>query len=510
MTPELAALKNEYFWYLADDEGTLYEFAVEEEPIVSAAASARTLLESCAVLGALTNESFAEATLSADVANEIVEHLGLQRVEEASDRFREFWLGDAGGGVRIRPLFGYPAQTLICVRDDQKLVQTVRLALQLAPSAHISRSCGGRAVVLSGRFCTLHRDQKKPESLIVMKPKEFVMIMKALVVGGTGVVSTGIVQQLLARGVQVSVFNRGLRSSSAGEGVRLIRGDRSNASDFARTFEHERFDVVYDMICYTAEHAEATAHAFAGRCEQLVLCSSAIVYGPKMPPSVLIDERAPLEPTSHWGKSKIACEQALTNAAERGAFKLTIARLGHTYGPGDSMNDQQDNDGLAWDRVVRGLPVFCTGDGLGLWQSTHRDDTAKFFAGAAMAPQTYGQTFNVMRDEVLTWRDYYREVARALDTRANLIFVPASWLIAQDSERFSFLSELSQFHAAYSSAKAKAAVPEFRATITLEAGARETFADMRRRGLWPDGSSDTAYQALVDRALAMGFRVEEA
>ncbi|MFO0547370.1 MAG: NAD-dependent epimerase/dehydratase family protein [Polyangiaceae bacterium] len=336
------------------------------------------------------------------------------------------------------------------------------------------------------------------------------MVMKALVVGGTGLVSTAIVRELAARGVHVSVFNRGLRSSSE-SGVRLIRGDRDNVSDFVQAFERERFDVVYDMICYTPDHAAASARAFAGRCEQFVLCSSAVVYGVgRIPPGVLVDEQAPLEPTSYWGKSKVLCEQTLADAASGGAFKLTIARLGHTYGPGDAMNDQQDNDGLAWDRVVRGLPVFCAGDGLGLWQSTHRDDAAKFFAGAAMAPQTYGQTFNVIRDEVLTWRDYYREVARALDTRARLIFVPAAWLIAQDPERFSFLRELSQFHAAYSSAKARAAVPEFRATIGLEAGARETFADMRRRGAWPDSASDAAYQGMVDRALALGFPLEEA
>jgi len=177
------------------------------------------------------------------------------------------------------------------------------------------------------------------------------MAVKALVVGGTGLVSTGIVQQLLVRGFQVSVFNRGLRPSSVRDRVRLIRGDRAEASGFVQAFEREQFDVVYDMICYKAEDAETSARAFAGRCEQFVLCSSAVVYGRKMPSSVLIDERAPLEPTSHWGKSKVACEQTLVRAAEKGAFKLTIARLGHTYGPGDSMNDQQDSDSLGWDRT---------------------------------------------------------------------------------------------------------------------------------------------------------------
>lgn len=290
----------------------------------------------------------------------------------------------------------------------------------------------------------------------------------------------------------------------------MIRGDRSDVQAFARAFERERYDVVYDMICYTPEDAEASVRAFTERCEHFVFCSSAVVYGRQLGARVLVDESAPLEPTSHWGQSKVACEQTFARAARSGAFKVTIARLGHTYGPGDAMNDQQDNDGTAWDRVVRGLPVFCTGDGLGLWQSTHCDDVAKFFAGAAMAPQTFGQTFNVMREEALTWRGYYREVARALDAEAKLIFVPASWLIAQAPERFSFLSEVSQFHVACSTFKARAAVPEFHATVGLEAGARETFADIRRRGVWPDSAKDTAYQALVDRALAMGFRVEQA
>ena len=73
--------------------------------------------------------------------------------------------------------------------------------------------------------------------------------MKALVVGETGVVRMGIVRQLLVHCVQVSVFNRGLRPSSVGDRVRLIRGDRAEAFGFVQAFERKQFDVVYDMIC---------------------------------------------------------------------------------------------------------------------------------------------------------------------------------------------------------------------------------------------------------------------
>lgn len=335
-------------------------------------------------------------------------------------------------------------------------------------------------------------------------------VFKALVIGGTGLISTGVVRHLLARGASVTVFNRAQRERSLLDGVLQLVGDRNDSALFERTFSGQHFDVVYDMICFSPEQAAATVAVFRGRCQQLVFCSTVCVYGVKVPSHVLIDEEFPLEPVSEYGRNKVACERIFERAAATGAFEVTVARPSHTYGPGAPLIDQHELDGGAWDRVARGQPVLMCGDGLGLWQSTHRDDCARFFAYAALSPQTYGQAYNVVRDEVLTWRNYYREVARALETRAKLLFAPASWLIAQAPERFGLLAEVTQFHGAYSAHKAKAHVPEFRAAIELEAGARETFADERRRGAWHDSRTDLLYQNIVERALASGFRVEEA
>jgi len=335
-------------------------------------------------------------------------------------------------------------------------------------------------------------------------------MFNALIVGGTGLISTGIVKQLLRRGARVSMYNRGRRENTVPEGVQQIVGNRDDAAAFVTTFAEQRFDVVYDMICFSPAQAEASVRAFSGRCQQFVFCSTVCAYSVKTPPGVLIDETWPLEPVSEYGRNKVLCERSFERAAQNGAFELTIVRPSHTYGPGSSLIDQQEFDSGTWDRVARGLPVLVAGDGLGLWQSTHRDDCGKLFAHAALAPRTFGQSYNATRDEVLTWRDYYREVARALDTHAKVIFVPTRWLLAQDPKRFAFLSETTQFHGAYSSAKAKSHVPEFRATIGLEAGARETFADMRRRAAWRDSGSDLPYQRIVERALALGFEIEEA
>lgn len=336
------------------------------------------------------------------------------------------------------------------------------------------------------------------------------MTMRVLLIGGNGLIGTGIVKHLLGRGAAVTSYSRHPNPAAIAAGVTQVLGDRSDAGAFVRTFETSRYDVVIDMICFTPEHADSTVRAFGGRCGQVQFCSTVCTYGVDVPPHVLIDETFPQQPISEYGQNKVACERIFEQAHRARAFDVTIFRPSHTYGPGAALIDQLEADSGTWDRIARGLPVLCSGDGLGLWQSTHRDDCGKLFAYSALNQRTYGEAYNATRDEVLTWRGYYREAARALDTNANLIFVPARWLLDKNPRRFGFLREITQFHGAYSSAKAKAHVPQFRAAIALEAGARETFADLRRRNAWRSSADDRDYQALVDSALDAGFKAEPA
>jgi nucleoside-diphosphate-sugar epimerase len=334
--------------------------------------------------------------------------------------------------------------------------------------------------------------------------------MNALLIGGTGVIGLGIVKHLLARGIQATVYSRGLHPAALPASVKRIRGDRAQRKDFEEGFSRSRYDVVVDMTCFTAEDAMSTVRAFGGRCAQLEFCSTVCAYGPRLPPQVTVDEGCPLEPTSRYGRDKLECERIFERAHEERLFALTILRPSHTYGPGAPLIDQLELDGRAWDRIARGRPILCAGDGLGLWQSTHRDDCGKLFAYAAMNPTAFGQAYNATCDEVLTWRDYYRLGAAALGARARLVFAPASWIIRSSPGRFGFLAETSSFHGAYSSAKARADIPEFRAAVGFEDGARETLTDMRTRGVWPDSSKDDEYERLVERAIGLGFDAVEA
>ena len=312
--------------------------------------------------------------------------------------------------------------------------------------------------------------------------------MRVLIVGGTGLISVGIVSHLMTRGARVAMFNRGARPRNVPAEVELIRGDRNDAG-FARVFADQRFDAVIDMICFTPAQAAASIAAFGGRCEHFIFCSTVCTYGVKIPAQVLIDERFPQQPISQYGRDKVACEQAFRAAHDARRFQLTIVRPSHTYGEGHPLIDQLEFDARSWDRIERGQPVLIADEGLGLWQSTHRDDCGSLFAHACLAPRTYGEDYNATRDEVLSWADYYREVAATLGSPARVLSLPAR--------------EITRFHGAYTSAKAKRDIPGFHCAIGLGDGARRVFAANRQAGTWRDSRDDRTYDQLVAKAMSL-------
>jgi nucleoside-diphosphate-sugar epimerase len=331
--------------------------------------------------------------------------------------------------------------------------------------------------------------------------------MNVLLIGGTGLISRGIVKHLRERGARVTVYNRGQRDALSE--VEALVGDRNQYATFESTFATRRFDAVIDMICFSAEQAESAVRAFKGRCQQFIFCSTVCTYGVKIPPGVLIDEDFPQQPISSYGRNKVTCEKIFRSAHESGGFATTIIRPSHTYGEGHQLIDQLEFDSCAWDRIERGLPVLCADGGMALWQATHRDDCGKLFAYACANPKTYGKSYNATRDQVFTWRDYYREAAAALGCKAKLLSMPADWFLARDQERFGLLADITRFHGAYDSSRGKRDVPEFSCDISFVEGARRTLADCKRRKTLR-GGNDALYDDMVAKVQALGISPIEA
>lgn len=332
--------------------------------------------------------------------------------------------------------------------------------------------------------------------------------MHVLIIGGTGLISQGILKHLLARGAEVSMLNRGRRTVSAEfSRVEQITVDREDRAAFEAVGKRH-FDVVIDMICFTAEQAQSDVRAFGGRCGHFILCSTVCSYGVKVPPGVLVDETFRQEPISEYGRNKLAAENVFREAHAAGVMPVTIIRPSHTYGPDIPFIDNIEADPVAWDRIDKGLPILCAGDGLGLWVSTHRDDCGKLFAYAAMNQRTFGQEYNATSDRMLTWREYIQLTAATIGQPAKVLFMPASWIIKHDPKRFSLLREITQFHGAYDSSKARRDVPEFVCDVSFSQGVAGTLAEHRRRGIWRSCDGDTLYESMIQHALSAGVTPE--
>jgi nucleoside-diphosphate-sugar epimerase len=102
--------------------------------------------------------------------------------------------------------------------------------------------------------------------------------MNVLVIGGTGVISTEIVNRLRECSHRVTVFNRGLRKIRYRGEVDFIIGDKNNEAEFRAVLEGRRFDAVIDMISYYPEDAARTLDALGERGGHFIFTSTVAVY----------------------------------------------------------------------------------------------------------------------------------------------------------------------------------------------------------------------------------------
>lgn len=256
-----------------------------------------------------------------------------------------------------------------------------------------------------------------------------------LIIGGTGLISTALTRQLLARGDEVTLYKRGQSAVRFAGAVRRIIGDRKEVARFeSQVCEAGPFDVVIDMICYTPEDAASTLRACRGRASHLIVCSTVDVYARPTQRFPITDEE-PRGGVSKYGRNKTACEELLLAAHQRGDVPVTIIRPAQTYGEGGPLIHSLGGSTTVLDRVRKGKPQIVHGDGQSLWCACHIDDVAAAFVGACGNPVAFGRCDNTTGEEWMTWDAYHRTVARALDAPPPMLMHVPTDLLCQADER---------------------------------------------------------------------------
>jgi nucleoside-diphosphate-sugar epimerase len=299
--------------------------------------------------------------------------------------------------------------------------------------------------------------------------------MKVLFIGGTGNISTAVSRLAVARGIDLTLLNRGQRQVEIA-GAHTIVADVHKPGAVDEALRGQQFDAVVDWIAFTAEDVERDIALFRGRTRQFVLISSASIYQ-KPPTHPVIRESTPLH-NPHWqySRDKIACEERLTRAYQDEDFPVTIVRPSLTYDTVFPIAIGGWGCYTLADRMERGEKIIVHGDGSSLWTVTHAEDFAKGFVGLLGHPRAIGHAFHITSDESLTWNQIYQAIAAALGVEARVVHIPSDLIARINPGIGAGLLGDKAWSVIFDNSKIKSFVPEFQAAIPFHEGIRRTVA----------------------------------
>ncbi len=303
--------------------------------------------------------------------------------------------------------------------------------------------------------------------------------MKALFIGGTGTISTAIVQRLVSLGWEVWLLNRGNRTSVVPEGVHVLKADIHREGEVISQIGKQVFDVIADFIGFTVSDVERDYRLFQGRCRQYIYISSASAYHKPAADYRITEGTALSNPYWEYSRNKIACEQYLMERNQKDGFPVTIVRPSHTYDCRSIPVGVHGNHG-SWqvmERMLRGKPVIIHGDGSSLWTLTYNTDFAIGFTGLMGNPHAIGEAFQITGDETLTWNQIYATIADALDVELNPYYVSSSYLAdVGRAAGYDFAGSLlgdKAVSVVFDNSKLKRIVPEMRTNVPFSEGVRK-------------------------------------
>ena len=303
--------------------------------------------------------------------------------------------------------------------------------------------------------------------------------MKALFVGGSGIISTAVVKRLVEElNWEVWILNRGNRNHVLPEGVHQIIADINDEADVADKIKDLTFDSVCEFIGFTVKDVERDHRLFKGKTGQYIYTSSASAYHKPAAGYVITEGTTLANPYWQYSRDKIESEEFLMKKYREEGFPVTIVRPSHTYDERYIPLGVHGKNGF-WQvikRMQEKKPVIIQGDGTSLWTLTFNTDFARGYTGLMGNRHAIGEAFQITGDEVLTWNQIYATIADALGVRLNAYHVSSEFLAAVgDKYGFDYEGGLigdKAVSVVFDNSKLKRAVPDMRTEVRFDQGVR--------------------------------------
>ncbi len=198
--------------------------------------------------------------------------------------------------------------------------------------------------------------------------------MRILILGGTQFIGPFVVRRAMARGHEITLFNRGRTNIHLFPDIEKLVGDRN---DDLSALEGRRWDAVIDNSGYTADQLRLSVNLLGDMTDQYLFTSTRAVYHDFSEP--VMNEDAPLGPRDiperdwvGYGPNKVLAERVVREAF---GDRALIVRPPVVVGPGDP----SDRFTYWVDRIDDGGEVMVWGDPADPVQFVDVRDLAEFF-----------------------------------------------------------------------------------------------------------------------------------
>jgi 2'-hydroxyisoflavone reductase len=253
--------------------------------------------------------------------------------------------------------------------------------------------------------------------------------VKLLVLGGTKFLGRAAVEAALARGHEVTLFNRGETNPELFPEAEKLHGDRQN--DLS-AIEGRTWDAVIDPSGYVPGVVRSSAEALADSAGHYLFISSISVYDDFSEPP---DESSPLEELaddqpadrllddySNYGALKVLCERAV---AETIPDRHTLVRPGLIVGPHDPTGRF-----TYWPhRIARGGEVLVPGPPERTVQFVDVRDLASWLID--LSEHKTGGSFNAINKGV-SWQALVETCRDVAGSDAGFTYVDGDYLVEQE------------------------------------------------------------------------------
>lgn len=223
--------------------------------------------------------------------------------------------------------------------------------------------------------------------------------MKVLILGGTSFFGRELAVSCVKKGYEVTVFSRRCPVDGLPVGIKQVRGDRTVRPDLVR-LSLDRWDVVFDNICYGPQEAQTAVEVFSGRTGLWVFTSSEAVYytlkGITSPyreiHADILEENPKMRPGGDfWSYAfgKMDAEKIFLKAHKDKKFPVAVARMPIVIGPGDPTLRAYSY----WLRIADGGPLLLPG-GEFKKRFIFSSDAAAALEALALGRKVNGEVFN--------------------------------------------------------------------------------------------------------------------